>query len=505
MSKEWPPEPVANVMADKSIVIHQDTLTYTSEGLSTAEGIELTVGAHNRIVVKRPKKVEALGVGYGTFGLDSSFPTPGVLMLGLRPALDDLFGWLNPDSAPLYQVYGHAEPSGDDAHNKALSDRRATVVHALLAADIETLAEIAQSEGWGPKEHQTMLRVLRCDPGAIDGEPGELTAEAAAMFQREYLEHVFHAHAERDLAYPDLPTDGKLEGTTLDALLEAFVLAVSPRVQPEEFHPTHPTVGCSEFNLVDPDGGPLNRRVSLIVHQTLPPHHDRAPCELGDHSVCPLDDNPSGRRCLWYREHVIDPPPSDLVHRHFDLRWLSLTNGKLLLSALTTLPEEHEVSFQVFRSEPASSPAELTMDNLGAPVSEVLTGLIRNGVAQVVWEPPQDFSITDVRTWMVPIPAREAHTARQTSRIPLFVVRGGGVEALSPPPGRELRRVPTRPANVDEPAPAGVLGMDAFGKLHRRSAVDERERPDLRPLRDDEPRMVRVRFIDEFIEREVQE
>ena len=162
------------------------------------------------------------------------------------------------------------------------------------------------------------------------------------------------------------------------------------------------------------------------------------------------------------------------------------------------------MTFQVFRSEPAASPEDLTIDNLGAPVSDVLTGMIRNGVAQVVWEPPEGFSITDFRTWMVPIPVREAHTKKQTSRIPLFVVRGGrrGGALASSWARAPTYSHPTRQCRTNQP-PAGVLsGWTSSGSSIGVRPSTSANRLALRPLRDDEPRMVRVRFIDEFIERE---
>ncbi len=483
--------------------IHLDELEYTSEGFRSRESIDLDVGKHNKIVVVRPKRVRAVPVGYGSFGMDSAFPTPGVLMLGMRAALEDLFGWMTPGPATeRYQVYGHAEPSGDEAHNKTLSDRRAAVVHALLAGNVGSLREVSSSEGWGTREHQCMLRVLRCDPGAIDGEPGPITEQATSMFQREYLEGVFHAYAELELAQPELATDGKLSGGTVDALLGAFVAATSPRIPPERFHPTHPIVGCSEFNLVDKERASLNRRIALVVHDSVPPFHDSAPCTEGDHSMCPIDNREELSSCLWYREHIVDPPPSDLIHRHFDLRWLALPNGKLLLSALTTLPDDDTVTFAVHRSKPIASADELSMDALGPTVGESVVGVIRHGIAQVVWVPPEDFDIDNPRGWMVPIPADDiaaARTAKQRSRIPVFVVRGGGVEALSPPPGRELGRIPTRPINSERAAEAGVVGLDAFGHLYRRSAVHEREPAQMHPLRDAETRVLRVRYADRVL------
>ncbi|MBL4687176.1 MAG: hypothetical protein JKY37_21445 [Nannocystaceae bacterium] len=478
--------------------IHLDELEYTSEGLRSRGPIDLRVGVHNKIVIVRPKRVRAVAVGYGSFSMDSAFPGPGVLMLGLRVALQDLnHTFFGGGEDGIYQFFGHAEPSGDEAYNKGLSDRRAKAVRAFFVGDIAAVQEMATNEGWSTKEHQIMLRVLRCDPGAIDGELGPYTEFAVELFQREYADGVFHRHIEGTPQYPALSDDGKLNKATVDALVESFVVATSPQLAQQQLHPSHPVVGCSEFNQVVAGDPVYNRRVALVVHDVLPKFHDKAPCVAGDHSVCPIDNRDALSSCLWYREHVSDPPVEALIHRHFDLRWLEVSGNKVLLSALTTLPDESEVVFQVFKTQPIASADAIAPSTLGSSLSESLTGIVRAGVAQVVWDPPEHFSLHAIHDWIVPVDIRDSTRVRGTPRkscVPVFRIEGGGAEALSPTPGRELARVPRELPDTSEPLEIGLSAVDAFGRVFQHAShQDGRSQSQRHPLHDDEPRVLLTR------------
>lgn len=283
-----------------------------------------------------------------------------------------------------------------------------------------------------------------------------------------------------------LPTDGALAGATASALIEAFVVATSPLLPAERLHPTHPAVGCSEFNQPGEGGGVLNRRVALIVHDSLPAFHDRAPCKVGDVSVCPVDDA-TPQRCLWYRAHVVDPP-SARPHLHSDPRWLLLSNGNVLLTALTTLADEDEVAFQVFRSKPIGGPQDVDEAHLDDPIGDRMPGVVHKGVAQVVWVPPEGVDPFDFDDWFI------AHDLdalienpsaiwddKPLVRPPLFTVTGGGTTVVSEPPGQDLRRIRLQ---REDGAPAteakAAWGFDNYGRAlqadlaGRRIASDER-------------------------------
>ena len=475
--------------------IHIDELEYTRQGLRTRESIELVPGEHNRVVLVRPTPIRSVPLGYGGFGHDSAFPTPAILVLALRVALEGLVELFGSKAAGIYQFFGHTSSSGDDHRNKLLSDRRGAALCAFFVGDVGAVRDLAQQEGWGTREHQIMLRLLRCDPGPIDGEPGRLTDAAIEMFQREYNDGVFHRHLEDPTPPTSLAEDGAVSQATLDALLEAYVHATSPRLERERLHPTHPVVGCSEFNRVDTERENHNRRISVVIYDELPPFHDRAPCSRGDEQACPIDEHDERVRCMWYREHVYDPPPAELVHRHVDLRWLELRNGKVLLSALTTLPDESEVTFQVFRTKPIERGIDISSTVLDGPLSEEIPGIVRGGVAQVIWDAPESFELYS--TALEPIDLDDLDAARQApprARVPTFRVRGGGVVALAPPPGREVGRIPREPSAIDTASDVGFLATDGFGGLFQHSTQPEERSTDERhPLRDAEPRIVQAR------------
>lgn len=454
-------------MNTHTITLHADELEYTSRGLNTASHIDLKVGTHNKIVVVQPKRVTAIPVGVGGFEANSTFPTPVVLFALIAPSLHKLFDGPN---QPFYQVYGHASPDGKLAQNKKLSEKRAALFRALMTGDYKAVVDIAKEEKWGNVQRQVMLRALHCDPGYIDGEFGPLTETAVRNFQTDYKDRVFHAHADLQPGEPGLRVDGVLGSNTFAALVESYVLSHSPFVDESRLHPTHPTIGCTEFNQVSNDGGPGNRRIALVVHEVLPELHDRAPCADGDHSLCPVDDK-APSRCLWYRAHVEDPPPEGL-HAHIDPRWTPLPDGRVLLTALTSLQDDHVVDFQVFKSKPIGGPDEIGDACLDVPITEVITGTVRLGVAQAVWTPDEGYDPFEFDDWFEAVDAdalaydpNALWNRRPTVRAPLFRVRGGGAVAVSEPPGQDLRRIRIHDEHgAPATEAAAAWGFDCYGR-----------------------------------------
>jgi len=464
------------------IRVHIDTLEYTRDGLRTKEPLNLQVGTHNRVVLVRPERARPSSAGMGGFAVDSCFPTPSALAvflsISLGDALVDLFnaifgGEKQPDNR-VFQLYGHADITGDEAGNKTLSEKRAEAMRALLVRDVDAFIALGEDEQWDLSEQQVMLRTLQCDPGPIDGEQGDLTEAATRDFQADYVAGVFHSPSGVPLLQPNLAVDGDLGPDTYKALLEALVLGCSPGIPPEQLHPTHPTAGCTEYNRISEESNSANRRVTLVVHEQLPVHHDAAPCTVGDHSACPYDDRHlSG--CLWYREHIRDPLPAEFTHHHYDLRWLPLKNGGVLLSALTTLEDGDEVTFQVFRTGDVSGPEDVHEDNLGRALTERMQGIVRSGVAQLVWLPEEDehFDLFEPDDWYVPVEfatvarsPQASWNAGPTLRPPVFRVDGGGATALSHPPGQDPHRI--RLESEDGQAldtPMHAIAVDVYGRV----------------------------------------
>lgn len=338
------------------------------------------------------------------------------------------------DGLQFVRVFGHADATGDEAANKIVSERRAQAVLALLTADVEAFAGIAQQEGWGLAEAQVMLRALRCDPGPADAEMGPLTARAIEVFQNQFNAGMFHRHLAPD-SPPAIPVTAQLDQPTLDALIDAFVSAISPRIEQSRLHPTHPFAGCSEFNPFGADAR-KNRRVSLALYPTLPPHHDKAPCKAADPAACPVQEGHQ-TSCLWYRGHFIERDETSVAQRHFDLRWLFLDETRVLLTALTTVEDGSSVEFRVYRSPEVSEIEDLSMHNLGDPLSDPIEGRVLGGVAYCVWTfGPEEAELLRHENWAIPIPFERALGADLLSqipraRVPIFTVAGAGAHTSS--------------------------------------------------------------------------
>lgn len=374
--------------------MHIDTLEYTRKGLRTREPLAVQVGTHNRIVLVRPKRAHAFAATFSGFSPNTSFPGPAILSLLIHPhrlaGVPETLITL-PETTRL-QLFGHTDATGSETANKELSDRRALVVHAMLVGDVDTLFRIADEEAWGPPSDQFLLRMLGCDPGPIDGKHEELTHAATTRFQERYVLGTYHAN-DQELRVPGLAIDGKLDGETFTALLDAYIQQFSPQLATSRFLPAK-AVGCTDFNrAADTSSDSENRRVSLAVYSATPAYPDSAPCVDGNPDACPLVPNGVPATCMWHREHVIDAKPSDALHHHFLPSWLLLTNDKYMLSVLTTLPDGAEITFEVFASAdrvtvPERRPTTLT----GAwPTVEIITEA-HGGVAQVVWDPPPEFT-----------------------------------------------------------------------------------------------------------------
>lgn len=377
------------------IRVHIDTLEYTREGLRTREDLDLRIGAVNRVVLVRPARVPAVAAGHAAFAVGTSFPTPAFLSVLIHEHdgnVTPAFGPSVPSSA-VYQIFAHADASGGDDHNKALTDRRARVARAMLSGDVDVALAAAEDEGWDDELHQVMLRALACDPGPIDGKPESMTADGVTRFQSRYLEGAFH-HG-KPVRNAALEVDGVLGSETRAALVESYVTAHTPGVDSSRFHDRHPANGCAAFNSLEPLHADYNRRLTLVVHRSPPPYPSATPCTEGSAAACPvMDDSPM--RCTWYREHIAEVSPEEVRHRHFRLGWLHLPNGRYLLSALTTVADTVDVEFQVFAaSQPVDGEVLHDPEALVQPLSEITVNKPRHGVAQVVWDPPPDFKPGD--------------------------------------------------------------------------------------------------------------
>ena len=149
----------------------------------------------------------------GRFEFESSFLSPQA-----RDEITDL-GALHrmfPDS-PL-SLFGHTDPTGDDAFNKALSGRRALALYGALVRDAELWEELwsqpLAGDEWGAHATGLMLGAL---PG--EGSPGYYDGVPSAGWTASLTEAV----AAYQQANPPLAIDGLLGPQTRAHLFAAYM------------------------------------------------------------------------------------------------------------------------------------------------------------------------------------------------------------------------------------------------------------------------------------------
>ncbi len=270
-------------------------------------------------------------------------------------------------------------------------------------------------------------------PRPIDDALGDRTESALAAFQERYNRGVYH-HRHRESPAVSLEVDGRLSPDSKQALFEAFAFAHGAALTPTDVHPSHPAHGCSEYNALDPAiSGAHNRRLTVIAHPSLPRHHDNAPCTAGDEQACAVvDDRPL--RCLYYREHVAERSEAPVVF--VDPRWMWLGEDRYLLSALTNIDGDASVEFEVYDAdERVRGRVDVSGPWLQAPRSEVLEGIVRRGVAQLVWRSGQTPSAEDGR------PDFDA--------FPVFRVRDPATEAFTFAPWPEVQTLRVLVGSID--------------------------------------------------------
>lgn len=336
------------------------------------------------------------------------------------------------------RIFAHTREAGDDAANKALSDRRARVVMAILSRDLDDLDAVAAEEGWGVAQSQAMLRGLGCDPGPIDGVEGAFTKTAVRGFQRDFNADVFHRLAGLPRVRPDVPVDGQLAGATTDALRDAFAAcAVSGRTPlPRGAFVQDGSSGCAGFNLGDDDDP--RGRVEVGVFVEPPPAV--FPCTAGDASACAVDSE-TAPRCRFYRE-VLVPDDTQVLASFFDLTWsLDPTDGRtVFLSALSPLPDGAPVTLTVHRLKAAlPDPAPASWHHTDrpdpGPVLGATTGVVQGGVVTAAWTPPEGFAPFDWSAWFADL---DDDPDQHPLQPPIFVVESGDHWAWSRPPGQRI-------------------------------------------------------------------
>ena len=123
------------------------------------------------------------------FTFESSFVRPEIANdIGALKELIERHSQTDPQRKPSVTVFGHADPTGDDDFNKALSGRRAQAVYALLTRRVDLWEDLRSqpigNDKWEPDAIRKMQSTLGQPPtGALS------PAQRAALF-REYMDHV---------------------------------------------------------------------------------------------------------------------------------------------------------------------------------------------------------------------------------------------------------------------------------------------------------------------------
>lgn len=103
-------------------------------------------------------------LNHALFEFDSSFVTPET-----KPELALLAQIADANPGCPAAIFGHADPTGDDEHNKHLSGRRARAIHALLTRDVGAWEDLysngAKGDSWGVRSTKRILRHLHRKDG----------------------------------------------------------------------------------------------------------------------------------------------------------------------------------------------------------------------------------------------------------------------------------------------------------------------------------------------------
>lgn len=310
----------ADKTASKTSPADYRSLHIRSDGTRRLSLLEVRVGQHNRIVLRRPPVwiLDPAGVYYETNGV---VWLPFVeLSSGSITAMDAFrtaFDFLGENWGVQLLIAGHTDAVGSEGANLDLATRRAELVHLFLegkrsewasaCASSDTVSLWQRVLTWA-----TLFLGWDCHPGEIDDDLGPVTAGALERFRATYNEEFDGA----------VPTDGGFSVQDWEAVFDLYEreLARALALPSEDFVAlraqlvfTSPaTLGCGESFPAGPCGPSeeevWNRRVDLIFCKGdhLPALEPEPPGTVvyGDHvnrmhiSVNPRALEPLGR--LWF-------------------------------------------------------------------------------------------------------------------------------------------------------------------------------------------------------------
>jgi len=460
----WPErlEPPQHGAYMDGFVVGPDDVSIPREAIALGPK-PLRLARHHRFVVMPPALHPTLSYPSSIFAIESALPTAAISDI-TKVAHESA----DRDPVVRFAIFGHTDLRDDAEANKLLADRRARAVFGVLTGDWDEFRAAVEDEPLPRAAYQMMLRVLGCNPTAIDGESGEQTAIAVASFRRAYNADAWHDEG-RARAYGDLPDGDALDDATKLAIVDAYHAELAGKLDAGRFiGPKH--AGCGEFNPLG-DRDVDNRRVTLAVFGQSAPKDEEFPCVHGDAGACQIEGD-GVFTCRFYRERIAEKDIEHELSAFWDFDWMRTTTGKTHLSAMTHLPDSNDVKFVVRVVEGGRQPED--DDGRGAaPVhGEVvaeLNGLIRVGVAYALWDHGDGYDPLDQEHWFRrPWETDADNLWLAAYRPPVFSIESGGFWGFSGGPGIGIARVAEK---VEAQGRAAAVLADGKIVLMVRSAV----------------------------------
>jgi len=217
-----------------------------------------------------PPKKTCHELSGGHFDFDRAFVRPDGIA-----ALQGVFSDLQ-DASLRAMVFGHTDTVGAEDYNKALSERRARSVTAVLTQDPDSWEDLYTKEKWGTKPIQVMLNAVRpdgTDKLDEDGQLGPKTQAGISDFQTRQ----------------GLPASGQADAATRRALYLAYMKKASDTPidvsRLKSFDGT-PYMGCGVFNPFTPKGADEKSRRVVIMSFDPSSEPVGLPCKIGDLGPC---------------------------------------------------------------------------------------------------------------------------------------------------------------------------------------------------------------------------
>lgn len=433
----WPErlEPPKSATHMDGFVARADDVSIPRQAIASGPR-PLRLARHHRFVVMPPASHPTISYPSSIFAIESALPTAAihdVTTISQESA--------DRDGSVRFAIFGHTDLRDDADANKLLADRRARAVFGMLTGDWDEFSAAVEDEPLPLAAYQMMLRVLGCNPTAIDGEGGAQTSIAITSFRRAYNADAWHDEG-RARVYGDLPEGDALDDATKRAIVDAYHAELAGKMDPGRFiGPKH--VGCGEFNPLG-DRDVDNRRVTLTVFGQGAPRDEEFPCKHGDAGACQIEGD-GMFTCRFYRERIAEKDVPHELSAFWDFDWMRTTTGKTHLSALTHLPDCNDAKFIVRVVEGGRQPEDCDGHGAAPKHGEVvaeLDGLVRAGVAYALWDHGDGYDPLDQEQWFRrPWETDADNLWLAAYRPPVFSIECAGWWGFSGGPGIGIARV----------------------------------------------------------------